>query len=124
MGFIRNLAVRTAIKKALLEVNNNIESLASYGEDLATTYGQYVEKYYENNPEIHAFRKEVSYADTWEGGFALLVASHANGEMPTAGLVRSKNDLDVLNKLICEWVIRRGGQAINVSRFVNNQEIR
>lgn len=120
MGILRNLAVKTAIKKALLAVNEKMESLASPGEDMATTYGLYVEKYFEGNAEIQQFRKEVPFADTWEGAFTLLVASHANAEMPTAGLIRSQSDRDMLTKLVCEWLGYRGGVPANVKRFVDS----
>ena len=123
MGIIRNLAVKTAIKKALLTVNDSIESLASPGEDLATTYGLYVELFFNNNPDIQKLREGMPFSDTWEAGFTLLVVSHAHAEMPTAGLIRSQKDRDQLNRLVCQWLSFRSGTSANVARLVENLSI-
>jgi len=108
MGIIRNIALKTAIKKALLDVTDHIESTTKQSDNVSS-FGARVTEYLSYLPASSDF-----VAGTWEGSFARMIAVRAQSEMPSNQLIQNQNDLAVLVSLVTEWVVSKGGNAANV----------
>ena len=111
MGIIRNIALRTAIRKALLDVDKEIEAMRPKLPSVGS-FGEAVMIYAKHNPSID---KDL-IAGTWEGTFCGIVAHRAQKEMPSNYLIQSQQELAKLISLISEWVASHGGNAINIYR--------
>jgi len=116
MGIIRNIALKTAIKKALLDVDKEIQAMrlklpgvGSFGEAVMIYAKPFIDK--------------GLIAETWEGHFFGIVAQRAQMEMPSNYLIQSQPELTKLVSLISEWVASRGGNTINIySEFGGNPD--
>ncbi len=109
-GIITNSALKTAIKKALLDVTNHIEQMTRQ----SSNFGERVMEYVNNIPT-----SENLQAETWEGSFARMIAVRAQSEMTSSKLIQNQNELAILVSLISEWVASRGGNVTNVYREFN-----
>ena len=108
MGIIHNIAVKTAIKKALLYVDKQIETMRELpGVD---SFGEAVMIYAKRNQ----FVDKDLIAETWEATFFGLVAKRAQGELPSDYLIQNQKELTILVSLISEWVASRGGNTVNI----------
>lgn len=110
MGIFRNIALETAIKKALLDVTNNIEQMTRS----EISFGNRVREYISYLPALADLE-----TDTWEGSFTRMITVYAQNEMPSNKLIQNQNDLVMLSSLIAEWVTSKGGNATNVYREIN-----
>ena len=110
MGIIRNVVFKTAIKKALLDVTEQIETLAKQMRQ-ASSFGESVMTYSRHNQ----FDDELK-AETWEATFAKIVAMRAQSEMPSSYLIQNQRELVVFISLVAEWVALRGGNVANIDR--------
>lgn len=111
MGIIRNIALETAIKKALLDVTNHIEEMTRQESSFGNRVWEYI-GYVHASAELEA--------ETWEGSFTRMIAVRAQNEMPSNKLIQHQNDLAIMGLLIGEWVTSKGGDAANVYREINN----
>jgi len=117
MGMIRNIVLKTAIKKALLDVTKEIES---HGKDIpqSSSFGEMVMAY--------AMDHYVYYVDliekTWEATFFNIVSRHAQGEMPSSDLIQSEKEMGLHISLITQWVALRGGNLKNIYSLFSNDE--
>jgi tetratricopeptide (TPR) repeat protein len=109
MGIIRNIALKTAIKKALLDVTKEIES---HGKTIpqASSFGEMVMAYARNHPSVD----KESIEDTWEATFFRIVMSRAQAEMPSSYLIQSQKELFLFISLVTEWVAMKEGDANNI----------
>ena len=107
MGLFRNIAFKTAIKKALLDVTNHIEQITRQDSSFDNRVREYI-SYMPDSTEIEG--------RTWEGSFARMVSFRAQSEMPSSALIQSQQDLALLMSLIAEWIASKGGNAANVYR--------
>jgi len=107
MGLFRNIAFKTAIKKALLDVTNHIEQITRQDSSFGNRVREYI-SYMPDSTEIEG--------RTWEGSFARMVSFQAQSEMPSSALIQSQKDLALLMSLIAEWIASKGGNAANVYR--------
>ena len=111
MGIIRNVSLKTAIKKALLDVTNHIEQMTRQSYN----FGERVMEYVSYIPA-----SEKLQAETWEGSFARMIAVRAQNEMPSSQLIQNQNELAILVSLIAEWVASKGGNVTNVYQEFNH----
>ena len=113
MGIFRNIVVKTAVKKALLDVTNEIEEInKSLGN--AYSFGDVVLFYAKNNPSI-----ETDLIDeTWEATFFGVVAHRAQSEMPSSYLINNEKEFTVVVSLILEWVHSYGGDLSNITKKI------
>jgi hypothetical protein len=109
-GIITNIVLKTAIKKALLDVTNHIEQMTRQ----SSNFGERVMEYVDNIPTSENLK-----AATWEGSFARMIAVRAQNEVPSSQLIQNQNDLSLLVSLIAEWVASKGGNVTNVYREFN-----
>lgn len=112
-GIILNIALKTAIKKALLDVTNHIEAMTKQSGHVST-FGERVKEYICYMPDSADLK-----AATWEGSFARMIAVRAQSEMPSSPLIQNQNDLTVLVSLIAEWVAAKGGDVTKVYQEFN-----
>jgi hypothetical protein len=113
MGIIRNIALKTAIKKALLDVTKEIESLGKKIPQLSS-FGEMVMVYAKHNP----FVDKDLIEETWEGTFFGIVANRALRKMPSGYLIQNQSELDLLFSVITQWVASKGGNLTNIySKF-------
>jgi|GEM_PF-6994209 len=119
MGIIRNIALKTAIKKALLDVTSQIEEIGKRLPEISS-FGELVMIYAKHNPLID---KNV-IADTWESTFFGAVATHAQNEMPSSHLIQDQRELAILVSLVTEWVATRGGNVANIYKEFSEAGLR
>ena len=110
MGIVRNIALKTAIKKALLDVTDQIETLAKQMGQ-ASSFGESVMTYLRSIQ----FDDELK-AETWEATFAYIVAMRAQSEMPSINLIQNQREGVIFVSLVSEWVAMKGGNAANIYR--------
>lgn len=113
MGIIRNLVLKTAIKKALVDVTDHIEKMTKQSGHVSS-FGEMVKEYLSYIPASADLQ-----AETWEGSFARMIAVRAQSEMPSSQLIQNQEEKAVLISLITEWVASKGGNATNVYREFN-----
>lgn len=113
MGIIRNIVLKTAIKKALLDVTKEIESLEKKIPQLSS-FGEMVMVYAKHHPSVD---KDL-VDETWEATFFGIVTNRAQGEMPSSYLIQNQSEMGLLVSLITQWVALRGGNLSNIySKF-------
>lgn len=110
MGLIRNLVLKTSIKKALIDVTNHIETMTKQTGHVSS-FSERVKEYINYIPASANLE-----AETWEGSFARMIAVRAQSEMPSINLIQNQNELAILISLIAEWVASKGGNVSNVYR--------
>lgn len=110
MGIIRNIALKTAIKKALLDVTGQIEKLVKQMPQVSS-FGQGVMTYLRHNQ----FPEDLK-GETWEASFANIIAMRAQSEMPSSYLIQDQKEMVVFISLVMKWVALRGGNAENIYR--------
>jgi hypothetical protein len=110
MGIMRNIVLKTAIKKALVDVTDHIETMTKQS-GYVSSFGESVKEYISYIPASADLK-----AETWEGSFARMIAVRAQSEMPSSQLIQNQNEQSLLVSLIAEWVTSKGGNATNVYR--------
>ena len=119
MGFIRNIALKTAIKKALLDVTSQIEEMGRRLPEISS-FGELVMIYAKYSPHID---KNV-LGNTWESTFYGLIATHAQNEMPSSYLIQDQRELAILTSLVTEWVASKGGNVANIYKEFSEAGLR
>jgi hypothetical protein len=116
MGIIRNMVLKTTIKKALLDVTEQIETFSNNTGNVLS-FGEAVMEYF----EYCHIDKEVR-AESWEATFANMVSIWALRTMPQSPsnqngyLIQTSKEGTILVSLLAEWVISKGGSAANIYR--------
>lgn len=110
MGIFRNIAIKTAIKKALLDMTEQIEMFARQMHH-GSSFGKSVLIYATYNQFPDDLKDE-----TWEVTFAVMVLWRAQSEMPSSSLIENQNEMVIFISLVTEWVASKGGNAANIYR--------
>jgi hypothetical protein len=116
MGILRSILFKTTIKKALLDVTEQIEtfstsmhSVSSFGEAVLAYF-----RYFQFDTKIQA--------ETWEATFANMVMLRALSQMPQSSsnqpsyLIETPQEMATFVSLVTEWVVSKGGSAANIYR--------
>ena len=111
MGFIRNYALKTAIKKALLEVSDPVEKIWEETPGISS-FGEAFMVLARHSPYI----SDDLVTDTWEGTFMGVISTTAQSYLPSSPLINSQKELATLVALVTEWVSVKGGSPANVYR--------
>lgn len=111
MGFFTDLAVKTAIKKSLLDITSDIET---YSKNISTfkSFGEAVSSYAKNS----SFVGINSIYDEWELTLTSMVMNRAQSEMPSKLMFCENSELEILKKVMCEWVSSKGGNPNHIKK--------
>ena len=103
MGFIMNWAVKTAVKKSLLDITDRMNLFP----DLSTK--EKVEMFV----AMAGMSDEFPFCEHWEGSFALLVIGQTRGQLTT--LSNFNEYMPIILELTSDWINRvLGGNAKNI----------
>lgn len=103
LGFFKTMAVKTAVKKSLIEITDRMNQYP----DLSTK--EKVEMFV----TIAGFSDKMPYCEHWEGTFSLLVVGQTRGQLTT--LPNFNDYMPIILELTSDWINRvLGGKSENL----------
>ena len=103
LGFFKTMAVKTAVKKSLIEITDRMNRYP----DLSTK--EKVEMFV----TLAGFSDKMPYCEHWEGTFSLLVVGQTRGQLTT--LSNFNDYMPIILELTSDWINRvLGGKSENL----------
>ena len=112
MGWIKDLAVKTATKKSLLDITEDIE-------DLLRKYPKYrVEEILDTILSRKGLSNRIPTCGSWKGVFLCLVVISVRQSL--AHDPNFADNMPIIASLTVDWVKRHGGQVDNMLQDINS----
>jgi hypothetical protein len=115
MGLIRNIVLKITIKRILLDVTEEIESVAAILGH-AYSFRESVMGYLKHNQLMAAVESK-----TWEGSFGKIIAMRTQTEMSSNPPLQNEKEMNVFLSLVAECVSSKGGNAANLYQAFLNE---